>query len=183
MNQFLLPRLLLIYGVAIPLALVLGYVLATPDTFSSIGVVGAVIIVLLIPVMLRFHYALLLLSWNATLTVFFLPGQPSLWMLCSVCSLGISMVSYLINREAGFKNIPSITWPIVFMLLVVLVTAKYRGGLGLRSLGSETYGGRRIFYILTAIAGYFALSCQRIPLVKAGRANCLLYTSPSPRDS
>jgi MFS family permease len=48
------------------------------------------------------------------------------------------------------------------LTLVVIATAIATGGVGLRVLGSQAVGGRGYFYVLAAIAGYFALSSQAI---------------------
>jgi hypothetical protein len=64
--------------------------------------------------------------------------------------------------------VPSVTWSLIALALVVLFTMKVTGGIGIRSLGGSSYGGKKYFYILFAIAGYFAMSCQRIPGEKVG---------------
>ncbi|EEF57250.1 hypothetical protein Cflav_PD0403 [Pedosphaera parvula Ellin514] len=47
------------------------------------------------------------------------------------------------------------------------ITALVTGGVGLRSLGSDTFGGKKYVYLISAIAGYFALACQKIPKERA----------------
>ena len=80
-NVALLPKSLIVFGVCIPVALLVGYLLATPTDLISFSVVGVVLLVLCIPLFLRWHHSALIFAWNANLTVFFLPGEPSLWML------------------------------------------------------------------------------------------------------
>lgn len=169
------PRRVLILAIVIPLAGLLGYWLATPEQYTSMAFVALVVAVLVLPILLGWHYPLLLFSWNTAITVFFLPGQPLLWMPVAVTSLGISVLAYLLNRQAGFQNLPSITWPLVFLTLVILFTMKMTGGIGLRSLGGGTYGGKKFVVILVTILGYYALSNQRIPPEKIKRYTGLYF--------
>ena len=76
------------YAVAIPLALFLGYLVATPDS-SSYAVVGMVLFFLMLPLMLRSHHMMLIFFWNAAFEAFFLPGQPHFWLFMAALSLAI----------------------------------------------------------------------------------------------
>ncbi|MBI3878251.1 MAG: hypothetical protein HY300_20200, partial [Verrucomicrobia bacterium] len=49
------------------------------------------------------------------------------------------------------------------------------GGIGIRSLGGQTYGGKHYIYIFAAAVGYFAISCQRISAEHVPRALRLFY--------
>lgn len=177
MNTFALPRTLIIFAVVIPVALVLGYVLASPEELTSIAVVGLVLLVLCIPLLLKWHYPILLFSWNAGLIIFLLPGQPGLWMLMAGVSLGLTILAYLLNKQSGFQILPSITFPLMFLVLVVLVTGKLTGGIGLRSLGGESFGGKKLVFIFAAIVGYFAISGRRIFPHNIGRYTGLYFLS------
>jgi hypothetical protein len=94
---------------------------------------------------------------------FFLPGRPVLWLVLAWGSLLIALVQYILNRKQKFLHVPELVKPLILLALVTLVTAKFRGGIGLQSLGSDTYGGKRYFIIITSVVGYFALISQRIP--------------------
>jgi O-antigen ligase len=48
------------------------------------------------------------------------------------------------------------------------MTALLTGGIGFQALGGESFGGRKYLFLLTAIAGYFAMTAVRIPPGKAG---------------
>ena len=74
----------------------------------------------------------------------------------------------MINDRAHFLSAPSITWPLIFLVAVVLFTAKLTGGIGLHSLGDETAGGKNYFLLLMGIMGYFALTAQQIPPKRVG---------------
>ena len=162
---------------AIPLALLVGYLLATPFQFSTITIVGLVLAVLVAPIFLQFHYPILLFSWNAVFIVFFLPGKPNLWMVMAGISLGLAILTKILNKQVRFLNVPSVTWPLLFLLFVVLITAKLTGGIGLRSMGGSTYGGRNFVLIFAAVIGYFAVSNYPIPENKVPRYVGLYFIS------
>jgi len=166
------PRNLIIFAIVLPIAALVGYQLATPDNYRSIGIVGMVLVVLCIPILLRWHHPLLILSWNSPLCLFFLPGELPLWMVMAVAGGTIALFERSMNREKSFLHVPSTAWSLILFAGVILVTAKLRGGIGVRSLGGEAYGGKRYITLLLAIMGYFAFTSQRIP---AHRAN--LYVS------
>jgi hypothetical protein len=110
----------------------------------------------------------LVLSWNLGAVVFFLPGHPQLWLVVGFISLAISIVQKTLIHEFRFIHAPSLVAPLLFIAIVVLVTAKGTGGFGLRSLGSSTVGGSRYWVILGGIAGFLAMLGHRIPPRKAG---------------
>src|SRR5262249_36733596 len=143
-----LPRKLLIFGIVLPLAVVIGYLMATPDSVNSLSVLGFVLAVLAAPVLLRFHHPLVIFSWNLAVIVPFLLGSPHFWMPMSAISLGISVLSTFLDKELKLIHVPSVTVSLLFLSVVVLFTAKMNGGIGLRSLGGNLYGGKKYIYIL-----------------------------------
>src|SRR4051812_3865147 len=157
-----LPRNLIVFAILIPLALFIGYLLASPEDVLSFASLGIIILVLLTPLLLRWHHASLIVTWNMAVTVFFLPGQPSLWMLIAVGSLGISFLDWLLIKKKRFIHVPGLTWSLLALAVVTLFTAKLTGGIGIRSLGSEMYGGKQYLLIFLAIVGYFALAFRTI---------------------
>jgi hypothetical protein len=162
-NNAAVLRSLIIYAVCVVLAIWLGFLLTGPLTYSTLAIYGFLAFVLIFPLLLRWHYPLLLLSWNMSAIVFFLPGQPSLCLLMIVLSLGISVFQRMISKESQFINVPQLIWPLLCLVAVVAVTAKLTG-LGLRTFGGEVYGGKKYVYLLGGILGYFALSAHRIPI-------------------
>ncbi|MGB7767297.1 MAG: hypothetical protein WBN22_00385 [Verrucomicrobiia bacterium] len=164
MNNFAaLFRSFIIYAVCVVLAIWLGFLLATPLTFSQLTIYGVLAFTLFFPLLLRWHYPLLLLSWNMAAVVFFLPGHPSLYLLMVAFSLGISVLQRMLSKESRFISVPQVTLPLLCMVAVIIFTAKMTG-LGVRSLGSDEYGGKKYFYLMGGILGYFALTARRIPL-------------------
>lgn len=166
-NTLSIIRALLIYGLCLPLAVYLGYLLALPLDRGSLMFLAAAILLPLIPILLRWHHVLLVMSWNMTMVLFFFPGSPNLWIVMTAVSLGLTILQHILKRNVAFASVPSVALPLIFLAMVVLITAKLTGGIGLRSLGGEAYGGKRYVTILAAIAGYFALTSHRIPPERA----------------
>lgn len=167
-NTHALIRTLVIYAVCVPLAVWIGYLLAAPATRDTFSIVGIMALILCAPLLLRWHHFLLIATWNLSLTIFFLPGSPPVFMLMTALSLGISVLHRAINNKARFLSAPSITWPLLFLFAVVIGTAKMTGGIGLHSMGAEVSGGKHYFSILFGIFGYFALTALQIPPQRVG---------------
>ncbi len=153
--------------VCVPLAIIVGYLLATPDDFVSFGIMGLVLVGLCVPFLLRWNHELLIVSWNASLVLFFLPGRPFLWILMSCVTLFIALLRQAVYRTARSYHVPLVTWPLLALAGVVLLTGFSTGGMGLKSFGSQTFGGKGYFYIFAAVIGYFALASHRIPSQRA----------------
>jgi hypothetical protein len=168
MNPSALLRTIVVFAICLPVAIFLGYIVAGPFNYTFVGVVGTVVLILIAPLLLRYHYALLVLGWNCTMIVFFLPSAPGVWLPLVAVSLTLSVVRRTIDSRYRFISVPSMTWPLVALAVVVLVTAEMTGGIGLRSFGGAVYGGKRYVFMLGGILGYFALTAQRIPREQAG---------------
>ncbi|EEF57251.1 O-antigen ligase family protein [Pedosphaera parvula] len=166
-NAFLLFRSLVIYGICLPLAIFLGYLLATPMDLTTVVSVGIVLALLSIPLFLRWHYPWMLLFWNANAIIFFLPGKLQFSILLVLISFSISALQYILNRNLKFLYVQSIAWPLFLLATVVIFTAKLNGGIGLNVLGGENIGGKRYVYLLIGVLGFFAISSRKIPSEKA----------------
>jgi len=150
-----------------PLAVLLGYFLAEPLEPESLVVVLLVLTTLSVPLMMKWHHPLLVLSWNLALTPFFVPGRPLLWVVMAFASLLIAVLNRSVNPHKQFLYIPSLARPLLFFGAVVVITALLTGGFGLRILGSGRQGGRGYFYLLAALAGFFAFTSERFPPARA----------------
>jgi hypothetical protein len=170
-----LPRLLIVYAIAVPLALVLGMLLATPD-IMSLMMIGSVLFVLSLPILIKWHHLILIIFWNAAFNVFFLPGQPHFWLGLAVLSFGFSWLNGILGRKS-FLRVPELTKPVLFLAAVVALTALYRRGVGIRALGGSLYGGRNYVYVAAAIIGYFALTAEQIPVRQAGKVAAAYFLS------
>jgi len=126
---------------------------------------------------------MLLLSWNASVLVFFLPGRPQAWMFLSFVSLALSVLAWLLRDNLGqagrnvarLQHVPMLSWTLLLLGVVVAATALARGGVGIRALGGQSYGGRHYVFILAAVVGFFAISCRRIAPQHARLAVLLFF--------
>ena len=165
-ETFGLPRKVIIFAILLPVAAIVGYLLASPDA-ASILLVGLILSVMAVPFILRWHHPVLIFSWNMVFSVFFLPGTPPFWMLAALISLGVTFMSRILDKNMRLVHVPAVTWSLLFVAAVVIFTMKSTGTLGLRVFGGGSYGGKKYFFILFAVLAYFALSSQRIPREKA----------------
>jgi hypothetical protein len=118
---------------------------------------------LTLPIVLRWHHRMLIAVWNANLLLFFLPGQPPLWVGMAFLSLFISAIARTLRKQNTMIKVPSITYPLLALLTVIVVTMLFSGGIGARAFGSETWGAKRYLSVLGAFAGYFALLAEPLP--------------------
>jgi len=168
-------RSLIIYAICVPLAIVVGYLLTNPMDYSTLGLFGILALLLASPLLLRWHYLLLVLSWNMAIILSFLKGSPSLWLVMVALSLGISLLERALSSQMSFIRVPQITWPLICLAAAVLITAKFTGGFGLRAYGSDVYGGKKYVVLMAGILSYFALTSRRIPPERAGLYVALFF--------
>jgi hypothetical protein len=166
---------LFVYLICLPLAVLLGYMLANPLDMTTFTTIGVLLFVLSIPLLLRFHYPLMLFAWNCGAVLFFLPGRPQIWLAAIALSLGISIVHRMIDKQFQFIHAPEIMWPLLVMIGIIFITARATGGIGIRSLGSDVMGGRRYFQLVIGILGFFAITAHRIPRERAGLYMALFF--------
>lgn len=122
-------------------------------------VVGCTFLLLLTPFFLTGHHTVLILSWNAFVNAFFLPGKPYMWMVMTAVSLFFIVLTKTLNRnKMKLIFVPSVAWTLVLLAVVTYITAQLTGGIGLRAMGSEVFGGKRYIFQWAAIAGFFAIS-------------------------
>ena len=151
-------KTLIVYAVIVPLALFVGYMLSNPLDTSTFIESGFVALVLLFPLLLKWHQPLLIVSWNLNAMLFFLPGRPYLWLAMAAISLGITVMQRATGGVKYLISVPQVTWSLAFMIAVVVFTAKMTG-LGLRTIGSEVYGGHHYFILLGG--SWVILPCHR----------------------
>ncbi len=162
-NPSILLRSLVVYAVCVPLAIFVGYMLANPLDYESIGYLGVLLAAIVFPLLMKWHYPLLIFSWGLPISLFFLPGHPNLFLLMVVASLSISVVEKILNHERLFLPAGGVKFALVALLAVVVVTAKLTGGFGLRSMGSDVYGGKKYVFLIAGILSFFAVIARPIP--------------------
>ena len=156
-------RTLMIYAVILPLAVFIGWLVSGDMTQTSFGMLAGIIFVLLMPLLLKWHYPVMVFSWSTFITIFFLPGQPALWMVMAGLNFGIAILNRIMSKRQAFLPAPSITMALVALVAVVFITAQLTGGMGMRILGgSGSQGGKAYYFIFAAVIGYFALASQPI---------------------
>jgi len=173
-NIAALLRTLIIYAVCVVLAIIIGVLMTNPLTYSSLGFVGVMCAVLFLPILLRWHHPLMIICWNAPVSCFFLKGDPKLFLVMIALSFTVSIVERALNQR-HFLSVPQVTWPLIMMIVVVVITAKLTGGIGLKAFGSDVYGGKKYVFLGMAIVGYFALVARPIPPEKARRYVTLFF--------
>ncbi len=166
---------ILLFIILVPLALVFGWVIASPLDYTGAAVFGLILATLLSPVLIRHHHPIAVFCWNAFLSAMFLPGDLPLWVLMAFVGVGFGILHRIVDRKVVWVNIPSLNWTLAILGAVVLLTAQATGGIGLRAAGGSSYGGKNYLLVLGAIMGYFALSSSRIPVEKAGRYTGLFF--------
>lgn len=168
----------LVFGACLPFAVLLGYHLADINDPVSKFVFAATIASLCSPLLIRWYHPLLVVSWNMTAQVAFLPGSPLLWSFLSLVGLFFAILNRSVNPDNKFANVPSLTLPMMAFVVLILVTAKITGGINISTLGATTsQGGRKYFYILAAIGGFFGLTSMSISPNKAFLYVMLFYLS------
>jgi hypothetical protein len=176
-NGINIPKSHLIMGLSLPLAVLLGYFVAEPMELGSMAVVVFVLVVLSIPLLMKWYYPCLVLTWNAAICPAFLPGRPGLWALLAFGGLVFAIVGRAVNPDARFVVEPTIIKPLLALTIVVVATGLLTGGFGLRTMGSGQYGGKKYFYFLAAVAGYFVFTSRRIPPQRAGLYMAMYFLS------
>src|SRR5436190_5163052 len=105
-NAPLAIRSLIIYAVCVPLAIFIGYLMSDPLKYSTLAILGGVGLVLAFPLIVRWHYPLLLLSWSMPCILMFLKGQPNVWLALALLTLGISVLERALSHESRFVYVP-----------------------------------------------------------------------------
>jgi hypothetical protein len=174
-----LPSLsgLLVFGICVPLALLLGYVLATPSDPASVVWIGLTLFLLSIPILLKWHHEALIITWNVSLVAFFLPGAPAVGYLVGGLSLFFSAAKRALLRQGNYIHCPSVSIPLILLAGIVVITGQQTGGIHARALGSDAWGAMRYFLVFGAIAGYFAFVSQPIAPHRAKLMAALFFLS------
>ncbi len=167
----------MVYGLCLPLAILVGYFLAEPGTSTGLSFISLVFLLLLFPMLLKWHHALLITCWNASLIVFFLPGSPELEYVVAATSLGLSILHEILKKQKTSISVTEVSRPLLALLFVVVFTIFATGGIGGRALGSDQFGAMKYLTLLGAILGYFAFVAQAVPPEKRMLMGSLFFLS------
>jgi hypothetical protein len=176
-TTFNVPRSHLTMALCLPLAVLLGYVLAEPLDSGSVAVIVFVLVILSVPLFMKWHHPLLVLGWNAAITPAIFRGQINLWLYLACISLFFAVLNRATNPDEKFVSVPAITRPLLALAIIVAAMGVLTGGFGARLFGSSQYGGGKYYYLLGAIMGYFALTSRRIPIHRAPLYVALFFLS------
>ena len=162
-----LVRSIITYAVCVPLAAIIGLMLTKPLDYSAAAFYSIIVLVLVFPIIARFHHPLMFLCYNLPINLFFIKTSPSIGMTMLMLSLALAEFDRILTRRSQFVAVPELNLPIVVMLAIVFFTAEITGGFGLRSFGSEVYGGKKYVTLIVGIIGYFAMTSRPIPPERA----------------
>jgi hypothetical protein len=176
-NSVVISRSNIIYGLCLPLAVLLGYLLASPFESGSVLVVVLVISLLCIPILMRWHHPLLIFSCNAAICPIFLPGRPMLWMIMALASAFFLVLNRSLGRDVRFFRAPQVSLSLIFLGVVVAVTAYVNGGIGLHYFGSQNSGGKRYLSMICGILVFFGVSTLTIEHRRARFAVAVFFLS------
>lgn len=178
-STFTVSRAQVVYSLCLPLAVLVGYFLADPMQSGSMAVVVLVVAALAFPLIMKWYHALLIFSCNAVFVFSFLPGAPPIWVVAAMLGLFFVVLNRCVDSRRRLLVGGPVAWSLLALALVVVLTALSTGGIGLRTFGSSTFGGKKYLYIVAGIAIYFVLANQQIPLSRAKAFSALFFLSGS----
>ena len=174
-------RMLIIYAIGIPLAATVGYMVTNPLDYTTLGFFGVVMLLIVSPIFIKWHYPIMVFALACPVTLFFLPGNPPLAQVMVLMSCGIALVERAVSSERRAVSVMSLTLPLVFTLGVVLMTARLTGGITFHALGGTggmMGGGKKYLAIFIGIATFYALTSRAIAPQKALFFLALFFLSP-----
>ncbi|HEY3862485.1 MAG TPA: O-antigen ligase family protein [Verrucomicrobiae bacterium] len=135
---------------------------------ATVTAIGFVVLFLALPLIIQWNHLLLIFCWNSTFIFGFMPGEIQVWIVLAAVTFLIAVIHRSMGHRA-FLPAPELAKPILLLVVVVFLTAKIRGGWGMRAFGSSNFGGRNYFTIIAAVIGYFGLISQQISMPKSAR--------------
>jgi hypothetical protein len=179
-------RMLIVYGICIPVAIFAGYFLVNAvnsPTYGTLGILGVVIALLLTPIFIKWHYPILILALHLPVVCFFLKGAPPIWQVAVILSLGIAIVERALNNKHRFLSVPSMVWPMIYTFAMALMTAKLTGGIALHALGGANDamgGGKKYIALFLGAAAFFAIISRKVPTEQRKLYLCLFALAGVP---
>src|SRR5262245_53613105 len=166
-SAFTVSRAQIVYSLCLPLAVLVGYFLADPMQSGSMAVILLVVGGLVFPLVMKWYHPLLVFSCNAVFAFYFLPGALPLWTLAALLGLFFVVLIRCVDSRRRLIIGGPVAWSLITLGVVVVLTAMATGGVGMRSLGSNTFGGKKYLFVLAGISIYFVLANQQIPPSRA----------------
>jgi hypothetical protein len=170
-------RMLITYVVIIPIAILVGYLLTNPMDYGTVGFLAFVLVILISPIFIKWHYPIMVFALACPAVCFFLPGRPPIAQVAVMISLGIAIIERALSSDRQFLSFPVVTWPLLFIAAMAYITAELTGGIGLHTMGGSVGGGKKYITLFTGVATYFALTSRSIPPEKR-KLYLLLFMLP-----
>ncbi len=163
-------RMLIVYAIIIPVAIFVGVLLTDPLDYGTLGFFGLILVLMLSPIFIKWHYPIMMFGLACPMTCFFLVGNPPLAQVVVILSLGIAIVERTVNSDRRFISEPVVAWPLMFIAVMAFMTAELTGGINLHALGGgggdTGGGGKKYIAVFIGVATYFALTSRVIPREK-----------------
>jgi hypothetical protein len=159
-------RLLVVYAIIIPAAILTGYALTNPLDYGTVGFVGILLLLLTFPILIKWHYPIMVFCLAFPGICFFLPGQPSFGQMAVILSLCIAIVERTLSKEKQFLSAPIMTLALVFTIAMAVTTMELTGGFHLHAIGGGPGGGKKYINLYLGIAVFFVFISQGIPLAQ-----------------
>ena len=105
-------RALITYAVCIPLAMLVGWMLCNPLDYGTLGFFGLIAMLLVSPMLIRWHYPLMVFGLGSPIFCFFLQGNPPLSQVAVILCLSIAIIDRTMNSNKRFMSVPVMTWPL-----------------------------------------------------------------------
>ncbi len=167
------PNSILLLGASCVLAVLIGLAVTSPFEMSNLSLLAGTMALVVSPLILKYHHALVVCCWNAAINVVFLPGNLTLPAVLIGTSVVLTIVHAGIDRNYKYYSLPGLTWPLIALAGVVFITIMANGGV--RSLTGGLWGAKRYFNIFVAIAGYFAITAHDVPSMRRRIIYATLY--------
>lgn len=156
-------RMMILYAIIIPVAILMGYLLTNPLDYGTMGFILILLVLIASPIFIKFHHPIMVFGLAFPAQMFFLIGSPPCWQIVVILSLGIAIVERAMSREHRFLRAPAMTWALIFTAAMAVVTMQLTGGFHLHAVGGGEGGGRKYITLLLGIATFFALASRGIP--------------------
>ena len=165
-----------IFGFCLPIAILVGYILAEPAEVSSFVCLAVILGIVCIPMVIKWHHLLMLFSCNAAMAISFAPGRPSFWEMFGIISICLLMMNRSLGDPINFYKVNQISKSLIFLTIIVLGTA-YANGVSFGSMGGAGAGGQRYVMLLAGIATYFCMSTLDVPFLRGAKVVGIYFLS------
>ncbi len=147
--------------VACIFAIVAGFAVSDPLAQTGMITLAVLLFVPLVPVLLRWHHPLLLVTWNFQMVLFFLRTEPRVRDVMIVWSTIVIFLQFALDKKNRFQ----VHWPLIRPMVIVVVGV-FIAILSNHSLGAivgqGSFGGKRYLHVILALLGCFVLGAVRI---------------------